>query len=294
MADPSAASDASDSPGDRRHAGTHGVVTGASSGIGQAIAIALAQSGADKLLIHYRGNRRGAEQTAASAQELGCEATTIAADLSRKEDIHQLSETAFDRLGVIHTWVHNAGADVLTGSASQLDFDAKLQQLIQVDVIGTIMLAREVGKRMLLQTDPSGTGALSWPAQFTEGLALSLQRPTSMVFIGWDQAPAGMEGDAGQLFAPTKGAVMAYAASLAQTLAPYIRVNTVAPGWIRTSWGDSADDYWNRRAEHQSLMNRWGRPEDVAQAVLYAADPANTFLTGQTIEVNGGWNRRYD
>jgi 3-oxoacyl-[acyl-carrier protein] reductase len=71
-------------------------------------------------------------------------------------------------------------------------------------------------------------------------------------------------------------------------------VNTIAPGWIRTSWGESSSEYWSDRAKNQSLMHRWGKPEDVAKAVLYAADPDNTFLTGQTIDINGGWNRRRD
>ena len=116
--------------------------------------------------------------------------------------------------------------------------------------------------------------------------------PPSIVFIGWDQAAVGMEGDAGQMFGPVKGAVMAFAACFAQSVAPEVRVNTIAPGWIQTSWGQSASEYWNHRAKSQSLMHRWGQPEDVAKGVVYVADPENTFLTGQTIDINGGWNRK--
>jgi 3-oxoacyl-[acyl-carrier protein] reductase len=251
---------------------TAAVVTGASSGIGQAIAIALARAGVSRLAVHYRNNQAGAEQTAAALKSAGCDALVIAADLSNASDRERLFETAFDGLGQVQTWVNNAGADVLTGEAASLDFDAKLERLLDVDVVGTIQLSRMVARRLVQQ---------------------KMQMPASMVFIGWDQAPHGMEGDAGQMFGSVKAAVMAFAASLAQTFAPHVRVNTIAPGWIRTSWGESTSDYWSDRATHQSLMHRWGNPQDVANAVLFAADPENSFLTGQTIELNGGWNRKH-
>jgi 3-oxoacyl-[acyl-carrier protein] reductase len=248
------------------------VVTGGSSGIGRAIAIALARAGVGRVLVHFRQNQAGASQTVAALNELNCQASAFAADLSNPEDVRRLCDHAFTELGTIQTWVNNAGADVLTGAAGELDFDAKLQRLWQVDVAGTIRLSRQVGQRLMNQPSPF---------------------PPSLVFIGWDQATRGMEGEAGQMFGPVKSAVMAYASSLAQSLAPHVRVNTVAPGWIRTAWGESTSAYWDKRAKEQSLMNRWGQPEDVARAVVFAADPANTFLTGQSIDINGGWNRRF-
>lgn len=253
--------------------GTAGVVTGASSGIGRAIAVALAGAGVSRIVVHCRQNIRGAEETAGILRGLGCQPTVLAADLFLPDDRERLVADAFEQLGTIEHWVHNAGADVLTGNGAALSFDQKLEQLWQVDVQGTIVLARMVASRMESQNTPL---------------------PPSMVFIGWDQAPRGMEGDAGMMFGPIKAAVMSFANSLAQTLAPRVRVNTIAPGWIQTSWGQQADQYWDRRAKQQSLMGRWGTPEDVARAAVYLADPENSFLTGQTIEVNGGWNRRHE
>jgi 3-oxoacyl-[acyl-carrier protein] reductase len=81
---------------------------------------------------------------------------------------------------------------------------------------------------------------------------------------------------------------MAFTRSLAKSLAPSIRVNCVAPGWIRTTWGDEASDYWQRRAVRESLLRRWGEPEDIARAVAFLASPAASFITGQILEVNGG------
>ncbi len=250
---------------------TSAVVTGASSGIGQAIAVALAQAGVDRLGIQYCRNRAGADETVAMIQSAGATATVIQCDLGVATDRSRLVEEAFNQIGAIQTWINNAGADVLTGPAASLEFDAKLKRLIDVDVLGTIDVSRLVADRLIEQESAP---------------------PPSMVFIGWDQAPLGMEGDAGQMFGTAKAAVMAYANSLAQTVAPKVRVNTIAPGWIQTAWGTSTSDYWDKRAKSQSLMYRWGTAEDVAKAVLYAADPANTFLNGHTIDVNGGWNRR--
>ena len=84
--------------------------------------------------------------------------------------------------------------------------------------------------------------------------------------MGWDQAETGMEGDSGELFAATKGAVMAFTRSLALSLAPTVRVNALAPGWIKTAWGESASHAWQERVLRETPLARWGTPEDVADA----------------------------
>ena len=256
------------------------VVTGASSGIGQAAAIALAKTyrhrneAPVKIVVHYRNNESGAEQTADQIRQQGGQALTLSADLNDAAACDALLDQSWQWLSVPNTWINFAGVDVLTGEAKAWSFERKLKQLMEVDVLATIKLNREVANRML-------AGPESGP-------------PPSITFVGWDQAPLGMEGEAGQMFGPVKAAVMAFANSLAQQCAPKVRVNTVAPGWIQTSWGQTTDSYWNDRAQQQSLMNRWGKPADVARAVCWLSDPENTFCTGQTLEVNGGWNRQFD
>lgn len=250
------------------------VITGASSGIGRAIAIEMARRGAQRLLIHYCSNQTGAEQTAAAVENIGAEALLCKADLSSSDDRNHLVKTAFSELLTIDAWVNNAGVDVLTGDTASFGFEEKLQRLVAVDLLGTISLSRLVVNHWLSQVDCEAT--------------------PSMIFIGWDQATQGMEGEAGEMFGPVKAAVMAYAKNLAQSVAPKIRVNTVAPGWIRTAWGAEVGGYWDRRAKHQSLMGRWGTPEDVAKAVLFLTSRESSFVTGQVLEVNGGWNRRYE
>lgn len=268
------------------------VVTGASSGIGRQIAVSLAKLGVEgdhregnptirpassRIIVHYRGNRQGAETTAKLVRDLGVDADIVQADLCVPENRARLIQQSWDILDTPNTWVNNAGADVLTGDNAALSFSEKLRLLFETDVFGTFDLSRDVIHRM--RSDLANAPAV--------------HLPPSMTFIGWDQAPLGMEGDAGQMFGPVKAAVMAFANSLAQEVSPEIRVNTVSPGWIQTAWGQTTSDTWDRRAKNQALMHRWGRPEDVAKAVAFVSDPTNSFCTGQTINVNGGWNRYY-
>ena len=95
--------------------------------------------------------------------------------------------------------------------------------------------------------------------------------------MGWDQAELGMAGESGQIFATIKGAVMAFSRSLAQSLSPRVRVNCLAPGWIRTEWAERASQYWQSRAVEESLLARWGTPEDVA-AVAHFSRLAGGFV----------------
>ena len=106
--------------------------------------------------------------------------------------------------------------------------------------------------------------------------------------MGWDQADTGMAGDSGEFFAAIKGAVMAATRSLAKSLAPQVRVNCIAPGWIRTEWGHQASAEWQQRAKRESLLARWGEPEDVARVACFLVSPAASFINGQIIPINGG------
>ena len=244
-------------------AGLTAVVTGSSSGIGRAIALELARAGAH-CLVHARRARDAAEEVATLVRGQGVDAHTLFLDLADPATHQELVEQSWRWRGGVDVWVNNAGADVLTGEPAQWSFERKLDQLWRVDVLATINLSRLVGERM----NARGAGAI--------------------VNIGWDGAEHGMAGDSGELFSATKGAVMAFSKSLACSLAPQVRVNCVAPGWIKTKWGHSASQAWHQRAEGESLLGCWGTPQDVALAVRYLASPAASFVTAQTIVVNGG------
>ncbi len=243
--------------------GRRAVVTGSSSGIGRAIASALAARGAD-LVIHARQSRERAEQVAAQARSHGVRGEVLLADLRDPSACARLVADAWDRLSGVDIWVNNAGADTLTGAGARRSFEEKLAELVAVDVTATIALSREAGRRM----KAAGRGVI--------------------LNMGWDQAETGMEGDSGQLFAATKGAVMAFTKSLALSLAPQVRVNCLAPGWIRTAWGEAASETWQHRALRETPLARWGTPEDVAAVAAWLVSPAAEFITGQVIRIDGG------
>jgi 3-oxoacyl-[acyl-carrier protein] reductase len=112
--------------------------------------------------------------------------------------------------------------------------------------------------------------------------------------MGWDQAWQGMGGDSGELFATTKGAIMSMTKSLAQSLSPEVRVNCLAPGWIKTKWGEQAPHYWSERAKRESLADRWGTPEDVANVAAFLCSHAARFVSGQIVPINGGFRFGHD
>jgi len=249
--------------GRRELTGARAVVTGSTSGIGRAIALELAAAGAD-VLIHGRRSVAAAEVVAAEVRARGGQSHVLMADLRDPALCAAFVRQAWELWPKIEIWVNNAGADLLTGDAARWPFDRKLAELLAVDVTATLLLSRDVGQRL---TEAGG------------GVLLNM---------GWDQAETGMAGDSGQLFAASKGAVMAFTRSLAKSLAPTVRVNCLAPGWIRTSWGEQATDLWQERVLRETPLQRWGQPEDVAAAVRWLAAPAAAFLTGQTLRVNGG------
>jgi 3-oxoacyl-[acyl-carrier protein] reductase len=246
----------------RELAGQTAVVTGSTSGIGRAIALALAEAGAN-VLVHGR-RAEVAEAVAAECRARQVQAYTMMADLRREGECARLVDQAWQQSSRVDIWINNAGADTLTGEAARWTFERKLQELLAVDVQATMGLARSAGERMKRQ----GGGVI--------------------LTMGWDQAETGMEGDSGQLFGAAKGAVMAFTKSLALSLAPQVRVNCLAPGWIRTAWGEQASPAWQTRVLRETPLERWGSPEDVARTALWVVSPAARFITGQIIRINGG------
>lgn len=225
------------------------LVTGSTSGIGRAIATAFTNDGAE-VVSHGRSASPGRH---------------IAANL---RDVHEVDRLAAESWATfsegLDVLVCNAGADTLTGDAAKWSFERKLDELLTVDLKATMRLARTIGAKM---------------KERGRGLILT---------IGWDQAETGMAGDSGELFGAVKGAIMAFTRSLALSLAPEVRVNCIAPGWIRTKWGETASKEWQERVRRETPLGIWGLPEDVAAAAVWLASPAAAFQTGQIVRVNGG------
>ncbi len=240
------------------------LVTGSTSGIGRAVALRLAESGA-AVALHGR-NAAAAEKVADEIRRsAGSVAGVFLTDIATSAGCAELIDAVTKTCPTLRAACLIAGADTLTGSSASLPFEDKLQLLYDTDVRSTLLLGKGLGN------------------------VLKGHDGSSIVTTGWDQAATGMEGDSGELFATTKGAVMAFTKSLAKSLAPHVRVNCVAPGWIKTAWGDQASREWQERAVRECLLNRWGEVGDIADAVRWLVSPQASFITGQIINLNGGF-----
>jgi 3-oxoacyl-[acyl-carrier protein] reductase len=240
-------------------AGLRTVVTGASSGIGRAIATAFAGAGA-RVGIGFCHSLQDAQ---ALADQLGPIHALLRADLSTGEGCSSVVRDAFAAFENIDVWVNNAGADVLTGEARHWPPERKLDALLELDLKGTIRCSRLVAGRMR----PGG----------------------SILNIGWDHATAdGMAGENPELFAAVKAGVLGFSRSFARSVAPDVRVNVLCPGWIETAFGAGVERAFYEEVAAGTPLRRWGRPEDVAGAAVWLSSPAAAFVTGQAVNVNGG------
>jgi 3-oxoacyl-[acyl-carrier protein] reductase len=239
------------------------LVTGASSGIGRAIALRCAQAGAD-LAITYRKNQDGAEATAREIRELGRRVEVLRIDVSREEEIRRLVTRLADAFSQVDVWINNAGADILTGDAARLSPIQKLDMVLAVDVRGTVLASWAAVEMMRKQ----GSG--------------------SIINMAWDHVSQGFEGENPAVYSAAKGGIASFSRSLAREVAPHIRVNILAPGFIETAFGEDANPKFRQKVIDMTPLGRWGKPEDVAGAALFLASNDAAFLTGQTIMVNGG------
>jgi Dehydrogenases with different specificities (related to short-chain alcohol dehydrogenases) len=134
--------------------------------------------------------------------------------------------------------------------------------------------------------DLRGTILASW-----EAANVMQEQPDGGVIINmsWDHVLFGMEGNNPQMFSAVKGGILSFSKSLARSVAPNVRVNILAPGWIETEFAATTmNPDFHRRVIESTPLLRWGTPEDVARAAVFLASPDAAFMTGQMLMVGGG------
>ena len=237
------------------------VITGAGRGIGRTLALGFAAQGAT-VLVHHGHSQRAAEDVVRQIEAAGGTAMLAQADISNAGDVARLVKNAVDKLGPIDAWINNAGATANSEETlGQSDLDI-FEHMMAVDVMGTRLCCCAVAPHM--------------------------RAGGCILTTGWDHAFVGAPGISNQLYAVSKGAVIAMTRGFARELAPQVRVNCIAPGWIDNEWSTHRPPAFRERVAQTIPLKRWGTPEDILTAALFLASPAAAFITGQILLVNGG------
>ena len=237
------------------------LVTGASRGIGAAIALELAKEGW-AVAVNYRSSRDAADEVVKKITDEKGIAEAFEADVSDPEAVKRLFSDVSERLGFVEVLVNNAGISHI--GLLQDMADGEISRLIGVDLAGTVYCSREAVKAMI----PRKKG--------------SIINIASM----WGEVGASCEA----VYSACKAGVIGFTKALAKELGPSgIRVNCVSPGLIRTDMNKSLDSETLKELEEETPLLRIGAPEDVAKAAAFLTREEASFITGQVLPVNGGF-----
>jgi 3-oxoacyl-[acyl-carrier protein] reductase len=236
------------------------LVTGGSRGLGRATALELARGGAD-VVINYVRNVEAAEAVSREVESLGRRALLVQGDVGRTEDVEAMFERTLAEYGRLDILVNNAGVtrDTLLLRMKEEDWDL----VLSTNLKSIFNCTRIAVKHML------------------KARAGSIVNVSSVV---------GLTGNAGQAnYAAAKAGILGFTKSVAREVAPRgVRVNAVAPGFIRSEMTDGLSDEVKGSYLSRIPLNRFGEPEEVARAVRFLCSPAANYITGQTLVIDGG------
>jgi len=240
------------------------LVTGASRGIGRAVAELFAREGA-KVVINYNGSEDEAMSLADQIRQKGGDALTLKADVSRPEQVKNMVTTILETCGRIDILVNNAGILIAAGF---LDSTEEIwSKTIDVNLKGAYLCSKEVAPIMLNQ------------------------KKGKIINMASNSGLACVSAVGNTPYAVSKAGLIGLTRSLAVNLAPNINVNAICPGWTDTDMAAQQEKTEPQRRGMviaESLLKRTGRPEEIANAVLFLASDESDFITGEALIVSGG------
>jgi NAD(P)-dependent dehydrogenase (short-subunit alcohol dehydrogenase family) len=249
------------------------LVTGASTGLGRAIAVQTAEQGAEAVVVNYARSADEARETARLVEAAGAKAVLAQGDVALDADCRRIAEAAAP-FGRIDALFNNAGTTTFAAHADMEAVSAEdFQRLYAVNVIGAFQMIRAA--RALLEAG---------------------ERPGAVVNTA---SIAGVTGIGSSVpYAASKGALITMTQSLARALAPKVRVNAICPGFIDTPWfgkgiGEGGADRVRANAAASSPLKVASGPDDIAAATLFLASPASRHVTGETLLADAGSHLGY-
>lgn len=257
-------------------AGKVALVTGSSSGIGQAIALRLAREGCD-VCVNYHGDAAGGEQTRQQITQLGRKAISVHADIGSAADVHTMVERCVNELGGLDIMVNNAGVEIKKPIIDYTESDWDL--ILNTNLKGPFLGIQEAARHMIGNRKP---------------FELAGKAAGRIINISSIHEDATMPGNAP--YCASKGGLRMLMRTVAVELAPYgITVNNVAPGAIATpiNLDTLVDKGLVARLEAAIPMGRIGTPDDVAGVVVFLASDDAAYITGATYFVDGGMIRMF-
>lgn len=243
------------------------IITGAATGIGQGIAIRFAQEGAS-VVVDYIGDRDTPKQTEDAIQAVNGRAISIAADVSKPDQVQHLIDTAVSTFGRVDIAVNNAGIET---KADFVDYPVEhLQKILAVNLVGPFLVAQAAARQMIKQGQGGRIINIS-------SIHEDLPMPTNAAYCA------------------SKGGLRMLARTIAVELAKYnITVNNIGPGAVYTPI--DADIQANPELENQLMaqipLSRWGKPEEIAGLAAYLASDEAAYVTGSTYFIDGGMMRQ--
>jgi NAD(P)-dependent dehydrogenase (short-subunit alcohol dehydrogenase family) len=236
------------------------LITGASRGIGRATALLFGKEGA-KVVVNYNTSRKEGNEVAVEIKKAGSDAIAIKCDVSKEEEVKNMVAKAIEKFGRIDVLVNNAG----------IVFDVPFfertveqwKQTLDVNLLGTFLCSKHVAKEML---------------KAEGGNIVNISSTNAIDCF----SPEAIDYDA------SKAGVIIFTKDLAKELAPKIRVNSIAPGWVDTDMNKDLPENFVKEETENIYLKRFAKPEEIAKAILFLASDDSSYVNGSILTVDGG------